>query len=185
MYPNAWRVVNLVHILLMLAHWFGCFYYLLSEWEGFTSDWSYPYPEGDFATLTRKYLGSLYWSTLTLTTIGDLPTPETNAEWVAIWFNFFDFLFLFFFMLPSHIFLKSAFFLNLINNCEFPPWRKNFFFEILEKRTKNQLTLIYPPFFFFLVWWNCWDQKRKNSHQNFKEKEGRTNGGLSKSIVVE
>jgi hypothetical protein len=40
-------------------------------------------------------------------------------------------------------------------------------------------------FFFFLVWWNCWDQKRKNSHQNFKEKEGRTNGGLSKSIVVE
>jgi hypothetical protein len=88
-------------------------------------------------------------------------------------------------MLPSHIFLKSAFFLNLINNCEFPPWRKNFFFEILEKRTKNQLTLIYPPFFFFLVWWNCWDQKRKNSHQNFKEKEGRTNGGLSKSIVVE
>ncbi|XP_046446114.1 uncharacterized protein LOC124195647 isoform X6 [Daphnia pulex] len=81
-YPNAWRVVNLVHILLMLAHWFGCFYYLLSEWEGFQSDWSYPYPEGDFATLTRKYLGSLYWSTLTLTTIGDLPTPETNAEYI-------------------------------------------------------------------------------------------------------
>lgn len=80
MYPNAWRVVNLVHILLMLAHWFGCFYFLLSESEGFQSDWSYPYPEGDFATLTRKYLGSLYWSTLTLTTIGDLPTPETNAE---------------------------------------------------------------------------------------------------------
>jgi hypothetical protein len=28
-------------------------------------------------------------------------------------------------------------------------------------------------------------KKEKNSHQNFKEKEGRTNGGLSKSIVVE
>ncbi|XP_059350446.1 uncharacterized protein LOC130696505 isoform X5 [Daphnia carinata] len=81
-YPNAWRVVNLVHILLMLAHWFGCFYFLLSESEGFQSDWSYPYPEGDFGTLTRKYLGSLYWSTLTLTTIGDLPTPETNAEYI-------------------------------------------------------------------------------------------------------
>lgn len=40
----------------------------------------YPYRPGDYATLTRKYLGSLYWSTLTLTTIGDLPTPETNAE---------------------------------------------------------------------------------------------------------
>lgn len=34
-YPNVWRVVNLIHILLLLAHWFGCFYYLISEAEGF------------------------------------------------------------------------------------------------------------------------------------------------------
>ncbi|XP_023248266.1 uncharacterized protein LOC106639567 [Copidosoma floridanum] len=82
-YPNLWRVINLIHILLILAHWFGCFYYLLSEAEGFHGDWVYPYRPGEYATLTRKYLGSLYWSTLTLTTIGDLPTPETNAEAVA------------------------------------------------------------------------------------------------------
>ncbi|XP_070519238.1 uncharacterized protein [Cardiocondyla obscurior] len=82
-YPNLWRVLNLIHILLILAHWFGCFYYLLSEAEGFQGDWVYPYRPGEYATLTRKYLGSLYWSTLTLTTIGDLPTPETNAEIVA------------------------------------------------------------------------------------------------------
>ncbi|XP_050442387.1 uncharacterized protein LOC126846692 [Adelges cooleyi] len=81
-YPNLWRVINLIHILLILAHWFGCFYYLLSEAEGFKGDWVYPYKPGAYATLTRKYLGSLYWSTLTLTTIGDLPTPETNAEYV-------------------------------------------------------------------------------------------------------
>ncbi|CAH0391865.1 unnamed protein product [Bemisia tabaci] len=79
-YPNLWRVVNLIHILLVLAHWFGCFYYLLSETEGFKGDWVYPYRPGEYATLSRKYLGSVYWSTLTLTTIGDLPTPETNAE---------------------------------------------------------------------------------------------------------
>lgn len=83
-YPNLWRVLNLIHILLILAHWFGCFYYLLSQVEGFQGDWVYPYRPGDYATLTRKYLGSLYWATLTLTTIGDLPTPETNAEWVFI-----------------------------------------------------------------------------------------------------
>ncbi|XP_029666285.1 uncharacterized protein LOC115237417 [Formica exsecta] len=82
-YPNLWRVLNLIHILLILAHWFGCFYYLLSEAESFQGDWVYPYRPGEYATLTRKYLGSLYWSTLTLTTIGDLPTPETNAEVVA------------------------------------------------------------------------------------------------------
>lgn len=34
-WPNLWRVINLIHILLILAHWFGCFYYLLSEAEGF------------------------------------------------------------------------------------------------------------------------------------------------------
>ncbi|KAH1012083.1 hypothetical protein HUJ04_001319 [Dendroctonus ponderosae] len=79
-WPNLWRVVNLIHILLILAHWFGCFYFLLSQAEDFQGDWVYPYRPGDYATLTRKYLGSLYWSTLTLTTIGDLPTPETNAE---------------------------------------------------------------------------------------------------------
>ncbi|XP_071057205.1 uncharacterized protein [Onthophagus taurus] len=81
-YPNLWRVINLIHILLILAHWFGCFYFLLSQAEGFQGDWVYPYRPGDYATLTRKYLGSLYWSTLTLTTIGDLPTPETNAEYI-------------------------------------------------------------------------------------------------------
>lgn len=79
-YPNFWRVLNLIHILLILAHWFGCFYYLLSEAEGFQGDWVYPHRPGEYSTLARKYLGSLYWSTLTLTTIGDLPTPETNAE---------------------------------------------------------------------------------------------------------
>ncbi|XP_018347410.1 PREDICTED: transcriptional regulator ATRX-like isoform X2 [Trachymyrmex septentrionalis] len=79
-YPNFWRVLNLIHILLLLAHWFGCFYYLLSEAESFQGDWVYPHRPGEYATLTRKYLGSVYWSTLTLTTIGDLPTPETNAE---------------------------------------------------------------------------------------------------------
>lgn len=38
-WPNLWRVVNLIHILLILAHWFGCFYFLLSEAEGFQVRW--------------------------------------------------------------------------------------------------------------------------------------------------
>lgn len=79
-YPNLWRVVNLIHILLLLAHWFGCFYYMLSELEDFVGEWSYRRPIGDYATLSRKYLGSVYWSTLTLTTIGDLATPATNLQ---------------------------------------------------------------------------------------------------------
>ncbi|CAL1278582.1 unnamed protein product [Larinioides sclopetarius] len=81
-YPNLWRVVNLIHILLLLAHWFGCFYYLLSELEDFIGEWSYHKPIDDYATLSRKYLGSVYWSTLTLTTIGDLATPATNLQYM-------------------------------------------------------------------------------------------------------
>lgn len=83
-YPNLWRVANLIHVLLLLAHWFGCFYYMLSELEGFQGSWAYRHPESEESPLVRKYLGSVYWSTLTLTTIGDLATPATNLQWVKI-----------------------------------------------------------------------------------------------------
>ncbi|GBL94978.1 Cyclic nucleotide-gated channel rod photoreceptor subunit alpha [Araneus ventricosus] len=80
-YPNLWRVANLIHVLLLLAHWFGCFYYMLSELEGFKGNWAYKHPESqEHSSLVRKYLGSVYWSTLTLTTIGDLATPATNLQ---------------------------------------------------------------------------------------------------------
>ena len=79
-YPNLLRVLSLSHILFLGAHWFAAFYYLISEAEGFNGDWSYPSPEGQYAGVTRKYLASLYWSTLTLTTIGDTPHPDTNWQ---------------------------------------------------------------------------------------------------------
>ncbi|XP_033748680.1 cGMP-gated cation channel alpha-1-like isoform X1 [Pecten maximus] len=83
-YPNFFRVANLTHILFLGSHWFAAFYYLISEAEDFKGDWSYPKPVGEFSSVTRKYLASLFWSTLTLTTIGDLPPPETNWEYVFV-----------------------------------------------------------------------------------------------------
>ncbi|KAJ8312429.1 hypothetical protein KUTeg_009802 [Tegillarca granosa] len=80
-YPNFVRVANLTHILFLGSHWFAAFYYMISEAEEFYGDWSYPKPEGEFQSVTRKYLASLFWSTLTLTTIGDLPPPETNWDY--------------------------------------------------------------------------------------------------------
>lgn len=80
LYPNVWRVANLTHILFLLGHWFAGFYFLISKAEGFKGHWSYPEPVDEFALLPRMYLRCLYWSTLTLTTIGDLPPPETNWQ---------------------------------------------------------------------------------------------------------
>lgn len=80
MFPNVVRVTNLTHILLLLGHWFAGFYFMISKAEGFKGHWSYPEPVDEFALLPRMYLRCLYWSTLTLTTIGDLPPPETNWQ---------------------------------------------------------------------------------------------------------
>ncbi|CAF1021621.1 unnamed protein product, partial [Didymodactylos carnosus] len=83
-YPNTYRVVNLFHILLLLAHWLASFYFMVSKAEDFTGYWSYPAPNGNFSQLTKMYFRCLYWSTLTLTTIGDLPPPETNWHYVFL-----------------------------------------------------------------------------------------------------
>ena len=79
-YPNMWRVANLSHVLFLGSHWFAAFYFMISKAGDFKGGWGYPKPVGEFASVNRIYLKSLYWSTLTLTTIGDLPPPESNWE---------------------------------------------------------------------------------------------------------
>ncbi|KAI0211322.1 Cyclic nucleotide-gated channel cone photoreceptor subunit alpha [Lamellibrachia satsuma] len=81
-YPNLWRVVNLTHVLFLASHWFAAFYYMISRAENYVGGWSYPPPVDAYASVWRKYLKSMYWATLTLTTIGDLPSPESNIEYV-------------------------------------------------------------------------------------------------------
>ncbi|CAH8588120.1 unnamed protein product [Schistosoma bovis] len=90
-FPNLWRVLNLIHILFLGCHWFASFYYLLSKYEGFKNPWGYqPYNNNnnnninnnnnENDTISRIYLKSFYWATLTLTTIGDLSAPTSSIE---------------------------------------------------------------------------------------------------------
>lgn len=76
-YPTFLRVFFLMHLMFLLIHWNAAFYFMISRAEGFgTNEWVY---QGN-GSLYQQYLQSFYWSTLTLTAIGDLPQPTTNLE---------------------------------------------------------------------------------------------------------
>uniref|UniRef100_H3A9A8 Cyclic nucleotide gated channel subunit alpha 1 n=2 Tax=Latimeria chalumnae TaxID=7897 RepID=H3A9A8_LATCH len=89
-YPNIFRISNLVMYIVIIIHWNACVYFSISKAIGFGADtWVYPdisIPE--FARLARKYVYSLYWSTLTLTTIGETPPPVQDSEYVFVVVDF-------------------------------------------------------------------------------------------------
>nr|XP_032829423.1 cyclic nucleotide-gated channel cone photoreceptor subunit alpha-like isoform X1 [Petromyzon marinus] len=85
-FPNLFRISNLVLYIIVIIHWNACIYFAISKVIGFGSDqWVYPdvnIPE--YSHLMRKYVFSLYWSTLTLTTIGETPPPARDEEFVFV-----------------------------------------------------------------------------------------------------
>ncbi|KAK1332789.1 hypothetical protein QTO34_006320 [Cnephaeus nilssonii] len=72
-YPNVFRIGNLVLYILVIIHWNACIYFAISKFIGFGTDsWVYPnISNPEYGRLSRKYIYSLYWSTLTLTTIDE------------------------------------------------------------------------------------------------------------------
>lgn len=93
-YPNIFRIGNLIMYILIIIHWNACFYFSFSKSIGFGADeWVYPAlddpEEPAFGEPMRKYSFSLYWSTLTLTTIGETPPPALDSEFL---FHVVDFL---------------------------------------------------------------------------------------------
>ena len=94
-WPNVFRLVALMLYITLIIHWNACFYFLISQSIGFGSDrWVYPAMNdsngtlNEFAAISRQYLLSLYWSTLTLTTIGEVPGPVTEWEYVFVILDF-------------------------------------------------------------------------------------------------
>ncbi|NXD29268.1 CNG3 protein, partial [Spelaeornis formosus] len=89
-YPNIFRISNLVMYIVIIIHWNACVYYSISKAIGFGADtWVYPnISDPEFARLTRKYVYSLYWSTLTLTTIGETPPPVRDSEYFFVVIDF-------------------------------------------------------------------------------------------------
>uniref|UniRef100_A0A8B9GVB7 Cyclic nucleotide gated channel subunit alpha 1b n=1 Tax=Astyanax mexicanus TaxID=7994 RepID=A0A8B9GVB7_ASTMX len=85
-FPNVFRISNLVMYIVIIIHWNACLYYSVSKAMGFGSDrFVYPDPSNpEFGRLIRKYAYSMYWSTLTLTTIGETPPPEKDTEFFFV-----------------------------------------------------------------------------------------------------
>ena len=93
-FSHAYRVLFMLHDLLVLIHWNACIYFLLSRWIGLGSDsWVYPSwnstHQAEWGKLSRQYIYSFYWSTMTLTTIGEVPSPQTTLEYLIVTFDYF------------------------------------------------------------------------------------------------
>ncbi|XP_047209990.1 cyclic nucleotide-gated cation channel-like [Girardinichthys multiradiatus] len=89
-YPNTFRICKLVLYILVIIHWNACGYYSFSKVLGLGSDsWVYPNSsDPEFGSLARSYIYCLYWSTLTLTTIGETPPPVRDEEYLFLIFDF-------------------------------------------------------------------------------------------------
>ncbi|XP_053312732.1 cyclic nucleotide-gated cation channel alpha-4 [Spea bombifrons] len=89
-YPNAFRICKLMAYIFVVIHWNSCIYFALSSYIGFGKDeWVYPnITDPDFGRLERQYLYSFYFSTLILTTVGDIPAPMQEEEYIFMVVDF-------------------------------------------------------------------------------------------------
>uniref|UniRef100_A0A3B4VHW3 Cyclic nucleotide gated channel subunit alpha 3 n=1 Tax=Seriola dumerili TaxID=41447 RepID=A0A3B4VHW3_SERDU len=90
-FPNIFRIGNLVLYIIIIIHWNACLYFAFSKILGLGSDtWVYPdiKKNPEFAHLARQYIYCFYWSTLTLTTIGETPPPVRDIEYFFVVVDF-------------------------------------------------------------------------------------------------
>ncbi|XP_074660482.1 cyclic nucleotide-gated channel alpha-3-like [Tubulanus polymorphus] len=81
-FPNAFRITNLVFYIFVIIHWNACIYFQISKFIGLGSDkWVFPnISQPRFSAVGTQYVYCLYWSTVTLTCIGEQAQPEKDGE---------------------------------------------------------------------------------------------------------
>lgn len=79
--PFLFRIVYLIILILVIMHWNGCLYYILSRYIGFdTNQWVFSKTSYEANHLSTKYIACLFWSIHMLTTIGEVKDPTTTFE---------------------------------------------------------------------------------------------------------
>jgi len=93
-FPFLFRIIYLVFIIIVIIHWNGCFYYLISKTIGFGETmWVFtsanrtndPSNENE---LFYSYVSSFFWSVQMLTTIGEVRNSTTTFEHFIMILNF-------------------------------------------------------------------------------------------------
>lgn len=74
-----------------------------------TDNWVYNLNGAKNGTLSRQYIYSFYWSTLTLTTIGETPTPENDAEYLFVVADFLAGVLIFATIVGKYMYIKKKF----------------------------------------------------------------------------
>ncbi|KAG9510731.1 Cyclic nucleotide-gated cation channel subunit A, partial [Fragariocoptes setiger] len=100
-FPFVFRISKLLFYILVIIHWNACLYFAISYLIGFGTDhWVYTpsshrptvqsmsNTEDDDDSLAHQYIYCFYWSTLTLTTIGEVPMPERDEEYLFVVIDF-------------------------------------------------------------------------------------------------
>ncbi|KAF8785190.1 Cyclic nucleotide-gated cation channel subunit like protein [Argiope bruennichi] len=88
-FPYAFRIAKLVFYILVIIHWNACLYFAVSYSMGFGTDtWVYNMTDLHSTSLRHQYIYCFYWSTLTLTTIGEMPPPVRDEEYVFVVVDF-------------------------------------------------------------------------------------------------
>jgi cyclic nucleotide gated channel alpha 3 len=90
-YPFLFRIVYLVFLIMILIHWNACFYFLISKYIGFgKNSWvlSYTNENVNLKLFTYEYVSCFFWSTLMLTTIGEVREPTSTLESLVMIVNF-------------------------------------------------------------------------------------------------
>lgn len=78
-HPIVFRLVNLMLISFIVAHWVGCFWFIFGQFEGYgVNSWVPPiYLLQE--SLIRQYLHSLYWGFVNISAVNDTQ-PQTLME---------------------------------------------------------------------------------------------------------
>nr|KAG5687013.1 hypothetical protein BaRGS_016483 [Batillaria attramentaria] len=85
-YPNVIRATTLMHYLIALFHWNACLYYIVARSLGRSHD-DWRFPKEQDGSMALQYLHALHRSLITLTTIGQPPTPVTIGEYLFVIFE--------------------------------------------------------------------------------------------------